>query len=244
MSRDKLVRKGSAAAHCVTTAFCRLPDCLSKAMNDELLKTCEELRKAGADGAVLASIENVTYVTNVEQPVHVGAMAATTVAPWLAIVSAKDERGIVLAPAGKVRRAGSKRARIRRHRFSDLRQLPGNRSACALCRRARTGTEGARPRFERSDPGDRKRMGAAAGGIVLPEETDRSLRCASASALAQNRTRDRAAAHGRRIWLMSRTPRSTGSATNRGRTRSPCGARSRIRSSWRRARTFRSPESW
>jgi Xaa-Pro dipeptidase len=71
-------------------------------MNHELLKTCDELRKAGADGAVLASIENVTYVTNVEQPVHVGALAATTVAPWLAIVSAWDERGIVLAPAGKV----------------------------------------------------------------------------------------------------------------------------------------------
>lgn len=70
-------------------------------MNHELLKTCEELRRIGADGAVLASIENVTYVTNVEQPVHVGAMAATTVAPWLAIVSARDERGIVLAPAGK-----------------------------------------------------------------------------------------------------------------------------------------------
>lgn len=71
-------------------------------MNYQLLKTCEELRRIGADGAVLASIENVTYVTNVEQPVHVGAMAATTVAPWLAVISAKDERGIVLAPAGKV----------------------------------------------------------------------------------------------------------------------------------------------
>jgi Xaa-Pro aminopeptidase len=71
-------------------------------MNYELLKTCDELRKAGADGAVLASIENVTYVTNVEQPVHVGALASTTVAPWLAIVSTRDERGIVLAPAGKV----------------------------------------------------------------------------------------------------------------------------------------------
>ncbi len=71
-------------------------------MNHELLKTCDELRKAGADGAVLASIKNVTYVTNVEQPVHVGALAATTVAPWLAIVSAKDECGVVLAPAGKV----------------------------------------------------------------------------------------------------------------------------------------------
>lgn len=71
-------------------------------MNEELRKTCDELRKIGADGAVLASIENVTYVTNVEQPVHVGAMAATTVAPWLAIVSAREERGIVLAPSGKV----------------------------------------------------------------------------------------------------------------------------------------------
>ena len=71
-------------------------------MNHELRKTCDELRKSGADGAVLASIENVTYVTNVEQPVHVGALAATTVAPWLAIVSTRDEGGIVLAPAGKV----------------------------------------------------------------------------------------------------------------------------------------------
>ncbi|HET9659798.1 MAG TPA: Xaa-Pro peptidase family protein [Thermomicrobiales bacterium] len=71
-------------------------------MNHELLKTCDELRKAGADGAVLASVENVTYVTNVEQPLPYGALASTTVAPWLAIVSTKDERGIVLAPAGKV----------------------------------------------------------------------------------------------------------------------------------------------
>lgn len=69
-------------------------------MNHELQKTCNELRRIGADGAVLASIENVTYVTNVEQPVHVGAIAALTVAPWLAIVSAREERGIVLAPAG------------------------------------------------------------------------------------------------------------------------------------------------
>ncbi|MEZ4530701.1 MAG: M24 family metallopeptidase [Thermomicrobiales bacterium] len=69
-------------------------------MNHELLKTCEELRRIGADGAVLGSIENVTYVTNVEQPVPVGALAATTVAPWLAVISARDERGIVIAPDG------------------------------------------------------------------------------------------------------------------------------------------------
>ena len=30
----------------------------------------------------------------------VGALAATTVAPWLAVISAKDERGIVVAPEG------------------------------------------------------------------------------------------------------------------------------------------------
>src|SRR5690606_21128451 len=69
-------------------------------MNHELLKTCEELRRIGADGAVLGSIENVTYVTNVEQPVPVGALAATTVAPWLVVISARDERGIVIAPDG------------------------------------------------------------------------------------------------------------------------------------------------
>ena len=69
-------------------------------MNYELLKTCDELRRIGADGAVLGSIENVTYVTNVEQPLPVGALAATTVAPWLAVISAKDERGIVVAPEG------------------------------------------------------------------------------------------------------------------------------------------------
>ncbi|MCA9859870.1 MAG: aminopeptidase P family protein, partial [Thermomicrobiales bacterium] len=69
-------------------------------MNHELAKTCEELRRAGADGAVLGSVEHVTYVTNVEQPIPVGALAATTVAPWLAIVSARDDCGIVLAPEG------------------------------------------------------------------------------------------------------------------------------------------------
>ena len=71
-------------------------------MNDELLKTCAELRAIGADGAVIGSVENVTYVTNVEQPLPYGALASTTVAPWLAIVSSKEERGIVLAPEGKV----------------------------------------------------------------------------------------------------------------------------------------------
>ncbi len=69
-------------------------------MNHELQKTCAELRLIGADGAVLGSIENVTYVTNVEQPVPVGALASTTVAPWLAVISARDERGIVIAPDG------------------------------------------------------------------------------------------------------------------------------------------------
>ena len=66
-------------------------------MNHELLKTCEQLRAIGADGAVIGSVENVTYVTNVEQPLPYGALASTTVAPWLAIVSTRDERGIVLA---------------------------------------------------------------------------------------------------------------------------------------------------
>jgi len=70
-------------------------------MNHELVKTCAELRAIGADGAVIGSVENVTYVTNVEQPLPYGALASTTVAPWLAIVSTRDERGIVLAPEGK-----------------------------------------------------------------------------------------------------------------------------------------------
>lgn len=70
-------------------------------MNHELLKTCEQLRAIRADGAVIGSVENVTYVTNVEQPLPYGALASTTVAPWLAIVSTRDERGIVLAPSGK-----------------------------------------------------------------------------------------------------------------------------------------------
>ncbi len=70
-------------------------------MNHELQKTCEQLRAIGADGAVIGSVENVTYVTNVEQPLPYGALASTTVAPWLAIVSTRDERGIVLAPEGK-----------------------------------------------------------------------------------------------------------------------------------------------
>lgn len=70
-------------------------------MNHELSKTCAELRAIGADGAVIGSVENVTYVTNAEQPLPYGALASTTVAPWLAIVSTRDERGIVLAPEGK-----------------------------------------------------------------------------------------------------------------------------------------------
>jgi len=68
-------------------------------MNEELARTCDALRSAGADVAILASVANVTYVTNVEAPIPFGALAELTYAPWLAVVSVGEERGWAIVPS-------------------------------------------------------------------------------------------------------------------------------------------------
>ncbi len=67
-------------------------------MSEELGKACAELRRIGADVAVLASVANVTYVTGVEVPIPYGAMAELTYAPWLAVLSAREEHGWAIVP--------------------------------------------------------------------------------------------------------------------------------------------------
>jgi len=67
-------------------------------VNEELGRACEALGRLGADVAVLGSVANVTYVTNVEVPIPVGAMAELTYAPWLAVLSVRDRRGWAIVP--------------------------------------------------------------------------------------------------------------------------------------------------
>lgn len=67
--------------------------------NEALARTCAELRAAGLDGAILASVANVTYVTNIEVPVPAGALPELTYGPWLAVIAAREEVGWVVVPA-------------------------------------------------------------------------------------------------------------------------------------------------
>jgi Xaa-Pro aminopeptidase len=78
-------------------------------MNEELHRACEALGRIGAEVAVLGSVANVTYVTNVEVPIPFGAAAEMTYAPWLAVLSVRDRRGWAVAPDFAVERirAGS-----------------------------------------------------------------------------------------------------------------------------------------
>jgi Xaa-Pro aminopeptidase len=78
-------------------------------MNDELHRACEALGRIGADVAVLGSVANVTYVTNIEVPIPFGASAEMTYAPWLAVISVQERRGWAVVPDFAVEkfRAGS-----------------------------------------------------------------------------------------------------------------------------------------
>lgn len=58
--------------------------------NQELEKARSELKKTGADWALLSSIENVTYVSHYEIPVDFGALATLTYGPSLALVGVAD----------------------------------------------------------------------------------------------------------------------------------------------------------
>ena len=67
-------------------------------MNEELHRACEALGRIGAEVAVLGSVANVTYVTNVEVPIPFGASAEMTYAPWLAVLSVRNRRGWAVVP--------------------------------------------------------------------------------------------------------------------------------------------------
>jgi Xaa-Pro aminopeptidase len=67
-------------------------------VTEELQRTCDSLRRAGADVAILASVANVTYVTSVEVPIPYGALPELTYAPWLAVIDAREERGWAVVP--------------------------------------------------------------------------------------------------------------------------------------------------
>ena len=142
--------------------ICLLPFayCLVRSMNHELLKTCEELRRIGADGAVLGSIENVTYVTNVEQPVPVGRVGGDH-GGALAGGDFRERRARDRGRArGGGRGAAGERAGVRGDRVSDVRQLRGDRSAGALCRGVDPGVGRARARLRARRPwrSNRKRF--------------------------------------------------------------------------------------
>jgi Xaa-Pro aminopeptidase len=67
-------------------------------VNEELHRACEALGRLGADVAVLGTVANVTYVTNVEVPIPFGASAEMTYAPWLAVISVRERRGWAVVP--------------------------------------------------------------------------------------------------------------------------------------------------
>lgn len=68
--------------------------------NEELARTCAELRTIGADFALLSSIHNVTYASNWEVPVQFGAAAELGYVWPLLLVSARDETAWLVLPDG------------------------------------------------------------------------------------------------------------------------------------------------
>lgn len=76
--------------------------------NHELERARAELKKIGADYALLTSSENVTYVSHYEVPVEFGALATLVYEPPLALVGVKDSAaGLISADMY----AGSAKAR-------------------------------------------------------------------------------------------------------------------------------------
>src|SRR6476620_8416261 len=73
--------------------------------NEELAKTREELRAAGADFGLLSSIHNVTYASNWEVPIQLGAGDALAYAWPLLLIAAKDDGAWLILPDGQLRSA-------------------------------------------------------------------------------------------------------------------------------------------
>jgi len=65
-------------------------------INEELMRACAELQKAGADWALLSSTENVTYVSHWEVPTQYGPMAHLSYAPSLALFGVAESPSFLL----------------------------------------------------------------------------------------------------------------------------------------------------
>lgn len=92
--------------------------------NHELDRACAELNAIGADFALLASTENVTYVSHWEVPVDFGPSSAMRYAPPLAFLSVADGAGslIVADPYAAAARQDSALDDVEVHACFDMNQ--------------------------------------------------------------------------------------------------------------------------
>src|SRR5688572_11551433 len=67
---------------------------------EELRRTCEALRAAGSDAALLSSTANVTYASGWEVPVPLGAGAELAWGQPLLLVAAHEETVWLIVPNG------------------------------------------------------------------------------------------------------------------------------------------------
>jgi Xaa-Pro aminopeptidase len=75
--------------------------------NEELARARTELKRLGADWALLTSLENVTYVSHYEAPVEFGPLAQLSYGPVMALVSVEDD-GPALLVANHYYAAGAR----------------------------------------------------------------------------------------------------------------------------------------
>lgn len=75
--------------------------------NEELARARTELKRLGADWALLTSLENVTYVSHYEAPVDFGPLAQLSYGPVMALVSVEDD-GPALLVANHYYAAGAR----------------------------------------------------------------------------------------------------------------------------------------
>lgn len=90
--------------------------------NEELERARAELKRIGADFALLSSIESVTYVSHWEVPVDFGALATQNYAPTLALIGVNESASSLLASAGYAggARAGSALDEVIAHDVVDM----------------------------------------------------------------------------------------------------------------------------
>ena len=68
--------------------------------NQELERARTELKRTGADWALLSSLDNVTYVSHYAVPIDFGATATLTLVPPLAFVAVSDSASSLLVSSG------------------------------------------------------------------------------------------------------------------------------------------------